>query len=138
MNNLFRYLYNWKWRLCWLTQGRSQPHSPGWASVTLPQIKFSYFSSNSSHFLPQPTREGPTAKKKKKKKCLYLNTVWHLFRATLRYWTYMLLLHCVTTLYVQYKNKITVGLEKKREVTIRRNFTLSICVFIILKVIFDI
>ena len=40
------------------TQGRSQPHSPGWARVPLssffPQIwiKFSYFSSNCSHFLP--------------------------------------------------------------------------------------
>ena len=54
-------------------QGRSQPHSPGWARVQLfsffPQISinFSYFSSNFSHFLPHfgppggqsPTREGP-------------------------------------------------------------------------------
>ena len=39
-------------------QGRSQPHSPGWARVPLssffPQIliNFSYFSSNFLHFLP--------------------------------------------------------------------------------------
>ena len=39
-------------------QGRSQPHSPGWARVPLSSffleiwIKFSYFSSNCSHFLP--------------------------------------------------------------------------------------
>ena len=39
-------------------QGRSQPHSPGWAIVPLSSffpeiwIKFSYFSSNFSHFLP--------------------------------------------------------------------------------------
>ena len=50
-----------------ITQGRSQPHSPWWARVPLssffPQIsiKFSYFSSNVTHFLPHfgPTREGP-------------------------------------------------------------------------------
>ena len=51
-------------------QGRSQPHSPGWARVPLssffPQIliNLSYFSSNFTHFLPHfgsppPTREGP-------------------------------------------------------------------------------
>ena len=59
-------------------QGRSQPHSPGWARVPLasffPQIlkNFSYFSSNVTYFLPHfgppggrlahpgsPTREGP-------------------------------------------------------------------------------
>ena len=39
-------------------QGRSQPHSPGWARVPLssffPQISinFSYFSSNFTYFLP--------------------------------------------------------------------------------------
>ena len=39
-------------------QGRSQPHSPGWARVPLssflPQtsINFSYFSSNIAYFLP--------------------------------------------------------------------------------------
>ena len=42
----------------WHSQGRSQPHSPGWARVPLssffPQIwiKFSYFSAHCSHFLP--------------------------------------------------------------------------------------
>ena len=41
-----------------LSQGRSQPHSPGWArvplSLFLPQIwiDFSYFSSNFTYFLP--------------------------------------------------------------------------------------
>ena len=42
----------------WCVQGRSQPHSPGWARVPLssffPQISsnFSYFSSNFTYFLP--------------------------------------------------------------------------------------
>ena len=45
-------------QLKWSEQGRSQPHSPGWARVPLssffPQIliKFSYFSSNFTSFLP--------------------------------------------------------------------------------------
>ena len=44
--------------LCKQGRGRSQPHSPGWARVTLssfsPQIliNFSYFSSNFCYFLP--------------------------------------------------------------------------------------
>ena len=52
---LFNYLYTIVYTLI---QGRSQPHSPAWARVPLssffPQvwIKFSYFSSNFSHFLP--------------------------------------------------------------------------------------
>ena len=54
-------------------QGRSQPHSPGWARVPIssffPQISiiFSYFSSNCTNFFlisafrvgESPTREGP-------------------------------------------------------------------------------
>ena len=58
-NMLLIKLKNMKKILLELAQGRSQPHSPGWARVPLssffPQISiiFSYFSSNFSQFLPQ-------------------------------------------------------------------------------------
>ena len=71
--NPFKFYNHYKCK-AWLlyhSQGRSQPHSPWWASVPLssyfPQIliNFSYFSSNFTYFLPYfgppggPTRKGP-------------------------------------------------------------------------------
>ena len=55
-----RHLQNCQHKSCsfCVIQGRSQPHSPGWARVPLssffPQIliNLSYFSSNFTHFLP--------------------------------------------------------------------------------------
>ena len=69
-----------KVRLLGLMQGRSQPHSPGWARVPLssffPQIliNFSYFSSNFTYFLPH---FGPPG-----------GWVAHPGRPWLRHWTH--------------------------------------------------